>query len=170
MLSAIRRAALRRPFLWVVLVAFSLTSQSFAGTYAWCLVSDSSVHVAPAFGPCPGHAAHGSGSAPSQHAQPDAAAADSDGAQYHAPGDCAGDGAGQHHGLHVAASDVVAGSVLHAAPPPTQRFVPVLLLDFAVRPDAAAAGAWRAARHAATHLPHRRIAGAMPGADSRLLI
>jgi hypothetical protein len=138
--------------------------------YAWCLVSDSSVHVAPAFGPCPGHAAHGGASAPSHHAEHDAGAIDSGAAQAHATGDCARHGAGQHHGLHVAASDLVAGSVLHATPPPSQRFIPVLRLDFALRPDAAAAGAWRSARHAATHLPHRRIAGAMPGADSRLLI
>jgi hypothetical protein len=170
MLWTFRRAALRRPLLWVVLVALSLTSQSFAGTYAWCLMSDSSVHVASAFGPCPGHDAHGDGPGPSHQPERDASAADTAAASSPETGHCPGEGAGHRHGLHVAASDLVAGSVLHAAPPPSQRFVPVLLLDPALRPDAAAAVALLAARRACADLPPRRLAEASPGADIRLLI
>jgi hypothetical protein len=170
MLWTFRRAALRRPSLWVVLLALSLTSQSFSGTYAWCLVSDSSVHVASAFGPCPGHGAHGDVPGASHHDERDTSAAGAAAAGSPATGHCDGEGAGHRHGLHVAASDLVAGSVQHAAPPPSQRFVPVLLPDSALRPDAAAAIALFAARRASADLPPRRLAEASPGADSRLLI
>lgn len=145
MLYRIRNAVRRWPRLALLLALGSFAGQGVAGTLSWCLHGGADPHVTSAVEPC-----HEQAPEPPH---------------CHGHGDAAG-----HHATHVAAASDGLLVALPAAP--AQPLVRTWYQQFPEAPAAAglaaSSGAWRGGAPPGAARP--RLAGALPGVSSRLLI
>lgn len=145
-LHRLRNAIRRWPGLCLLLALGSFAGQGVAGTLSWCLHGGAETHVTSAVGPCHERVAQ------LPHCQDHF------------------DGVAHHHTTHVAAASDGLLAALPAVPsqPFARTWFALPLEPPAPAAPATASPSWKGGAPPGASRP--RIAGAMPGVSSRLLI